>query len=80
MHMARPAQVLYGSFPEGVQDEGPKRYGAQGAHWIEVNENDLLADVLARSDYVVPGIPVFFVVVKGSDFQARLLSDEIPLL
>ena len=71
---------MYGGWPEGAQDEGPSRYGPRAAQWTPVEEGDSLKDILGRPDYIVPGIPVFFVLVKGSDFQSRFLADEVPLL
>ena len=73
-------QVMFGGWPEHVKNQGPSRYGPRAAHWIAIAETDSLAELLSRPDYVVPGVPVFFVVVKGSDFETRFLADEIPLL
>ncbi|KAI5072408.1 hypothetical protein GOP47_0012514, partial [Adiantum capillus-veneris] len=42
--------------------------------WIQVLEKSSLHDVLARKDHVIPGIPVFYVLSKGSDFYEEFLS------
>ncbi len=34
------------------------------------------AQILARQDYVVPGIPVFFVVPSGSVYKERFLNED----
>jgi hypothetical protein len=39
-------------------------------------QGQTLGEVLSRPDYVVPGIPVFFVVAKGSLFAERFLSED----
>ena len=39
-----------------------------------------LQEILQRSDLVIPGIPAFFVVAKGTDFRERFLSQEQALL
>ncbi|ERN12934.1 tetratricopeptide repeat protein 4 homolog isoform X3 [Amborella trichopoda] len=36
--------------------------------WIKVNEKKTLHDVIQQPDYVIPGIPVFYVVSKRSAF------------
>eukprot|EP00891_Asterochloris_glomerata_P002794 jgi/Astpho2/2794/gw1.00050.278.1_t len=53
----------------------PQRYGPKAARWVQVTEAELLGEVLSRSDYVIPGVPVFFVVATGSRFRERFLSD-----
>ncbi|KAL0051529.1 hypothetical protein WJX82_009385 [Trebouxia sp. C0006] len=84
-HAARPlpleqlTEVLYGGWPQDLQDAAPQRYGPKASKWCRVSEKLLLGEVLAKPDYVIPGIPVFFVVSKGSDYRKRFLSDEIPL-
>ena len=72
-------QVLYGGWPQDLQDAAPQRYGPKASKWCRVSEKLWLGEVLAKPDYVIPGIPVFFVVSKGSDYRERFLSDEIPL-
>ena len=39
----------------------------------------MLGEILSKPDCVIPGIPVFFVVSKGSEYRKRFLSDEVPL-
>lgn len=73
------AEALHGGWPE-ARDEGPKRYGPDAAGWVRVREGWALADALGRPDHVVPGIPVFFVLAKGTDFRERFLSEDMPLL
>lgn len=71
--------MLFGGFPDS-SEEGPSRYGPKAAGWVKVDEKWTLADALAREDHVVPGIPVFFVLSKGSDFRQRFLDNDMPLL
>ena len=73
-------QVLYGSWPETASHREPQRYGPKAARWVKVPDAELLGEVLSRPDYVVPGVPVFFVVATGTHFRERFLSDEVPLL
>ena len=72
-------KVLHGGWPE-VEEQGPARYGAKAAGWVRVNEKWTLADALGRPDHVVPGIPVFFVLAKGSPFRQQFLDNDVPLL
>ena len=74
------AQVLYGGWPDQAKEDGPERYGPRAAHWTAVDEFASLAAMLSKNDYVIPGVPVFFVLVRGSSFESKFLADEIPLL
>ncbi len=47
---------------------------------MPVEEGAKLGEVLRAPDYVVPGVPVFFVVAAGTAFRERFLADEAPLL
>jgi hypothetical protein len=44
-----------------------------------VKERWTLRDALSRPDHVVPGVPAFFVLAKGSDFRQRFLDGDLPL-
>lgn len=39
-----------------------------GTKWVKINERRTLHDILTSPDIIVPGIPVFFVVSKKSNF------------
>lgn len=72
-------QVLYGGWPQDLKDVAPQRYGPHASKWRKVDESKLLGELLSQPDYVIPGIPVFFIVSKRTDYRERFLSDEIPL-
>ncbi|PIN26245.1 hypothetical protein CDL12_00989 [Handroanthus impetiginosus] len=42
--------------------------------WVRVNEKRTLHDILKSPDFIVPGIPVFFIVSKRSDFYRDFKS------
>lgn len=63
-----------------MAEEGPRRYGPNTAGWVRVQEGWSLADVLARPDHIIPGVPAFFVLAKGTDFRQRFLEGDLPLL
>lgn len=74
-------QALHSGWPKGpAQEEGPRRYGPRAARWVPVQEHATLRDVLRTPDYVIPGVPVFFVVAAGTAFRERFLAGETPLL
>lgn len=73
-----PWQVYFGGWPD-VHEEGPQRYGPNAAGWVRVQEGWTLRDALARPDHIIPGIPAFFVLAKGTDFRQRFLEGDIPL-
>ena len=83
-HAARPldvdqlTEVLYGGWPaEVAADEGPQRYGKDRAGWVRVPEDSTLADTLNQPDYVVPGVPVFFVTAKGTAYREQFLQEAV---
>jgi tetratricopeptide (TPR) repeat protein len=69
-------EALFGGWPS-VSNEGPNRLEAG---WVKVNPKNTLGEVLSKTDYVVPGIPVFFVLAKSTPFRDNFLKGEIPLL
>lgn len=74
-----PRQVYHGGWPE-VAEEGPRRYGPKAAAWVRVQQGWTLRDALARPDHVIPGVPAFFVLAKGTEFRDRFLEGDMPLL
>ncbi|KAL6576238.1 hypothetical protein OROHE_000019 [Orobanche hederae] len=42
--------------------------------WVRVNQRRTLNDILKNPDFIVPGIPVFFVVSKRSGFYRDFKS------
>lgn len=84
-HAAKPlpldqlVEVLYGGWPQDLKDAAPQRYGPKASKWCIVKQASLLGEILSKPDYVIPGIPVFFVVSRGSEYRKRFLSDEVPL-
>jgi hypothetical protein len=59
------------SAPEPVM---PSRYGNKAAKWVKVNESNTLHEVLILPDFLIPGVPVFFVVAKGTEYKDRFLG------
>ncbi|KAK9806833.1 hypothetical protein WJX72_004164 [[Myrmecia] bisecta] len=73
-------EVLHGRWPEGVSEQGPARYGSAAAQWVSVSDQAArLSDVLRKPDYVVPGIPVFFLVAEGTAFRERFVTGEFTV-
>lgn len=52
-----------------LQKAGPK-----ASTMVEADANWTLGELLKRSDYVMPGVPVLFIVAKGGDFYDRAKS------
>ena len=70
-------QAMAGKWPEGVDRdaEGPKRYGPEAARWCRVDERQSLKDALLEPGHVVPGLPLFWVVAKGTEYRDRFLAN-----
>jgi hypothetical protein len=42
-----------------------------------VQEQLSLREVLLRDDHIIPGLPLFWVVAKGTDYRQRFLAEEL---
>ena len=73
-------EVRHGGWLERQREEGPQRYNPNTAGWVQVEERWTLGELLSRPEHATPGVPVFFLVVWGSEFAGRLLRDELPML
>ncbi|KAI3760216.1 hypothetical protein L1987_50607 [Smallanthus sonchifolius] len=62
------------SFPKGISSVGNNR-----SKWVKVNERRTLNAVLKEPNFVIPGIPVFFVVSKRSSFYKDFKSGNWSL-
>jgi hypothetical protein len=71
--------ALQGEWPEAAAAgaRGPARYGSAASHWVRVDEGASLRQVLTAADHVVPGVPLFWVVAAGTDYQRRFLAEEL---
>ncbi|KAI8468871.1 MAG: hypothetical protein J3K34DRAFT_454284 [Monoraphidium minutum] len=69
--------AMAGRWPEGADADaaGPSRYGPRAAQWERVDEGSSLREVLTRPGHVVPGVPLFWVLAKGTDFRQRFLEN-----
>ena len=43
-------------------------------HWVKVDMNCMLGEVLIHPNYVVPGIPMFYVVSKRSEYYSQFME------
>lgn len=68
--------AMQGKWPEGSV-KGPERYGEKAAKWRRVDESLTLGELLALDEYVVPGIPLFFAVARGTVYRDRFLEERL---
>ncbi|KAG5130117.1 hypothetical protein GLYMA_13G127800v4 [Glycine max] len=66
---------------EGVGDEEKDTVEDYKQHmgspkWIKVNERRTLHDVLKEPNFIIPGIPVFYVVSKRSSFYGKFKAGK----
>lgn len=64
------ADVLHRGWPEGLRASPPQRHGPKAARAVRVDERLTLGEVLSREDFVVPGIPAFFVLSRSNKGRA----------
>lgn len=62
--------VFHRGWPEGLKAVPPQRHGPRAAKAVKVDERKTLGEILSRGDFVVPGIPAFFVVSKSKKGRA----------
>lgn len=55
-----------------------QKYGPRTSAMVAVEEEWTFAQLLARPDHVMPGIPVLFVVAHGTAFHDRFLQSFDP--
>ncbi|GLC40844.1 hypothetical protein PLESTB_000016500 [Pleodorina starrii] len=70
-------QAMQGRWPQGLDDTadgGPQRYGSRAARMRRINPRSSLVGVLTAEDHVVAGLPLFFVVAKGTSYRERFLE------
>jgi hypothetical protein len=69
--------AIQGAWPEGVANQGPSRYGDKAAQWVRVDESSTLQQVMTGDDYVVPGVALFFVVAKDTQYREEFLEQKL---
>ncbi|PNH04314.1 Tetratricopeptide repeat protein 4 [Tetrabaena socialis] len=77
LNKAQLVQAMQGRWPQGVADArdlGPERYGSRAARMRRVDPRHSLRQVLAAEDHVVAGLPLFWVVAKGTPYRKRFLE------
>jgi hypothetical protein len=70
-------EAIQGHWPEGVSNQGPSRYGDKAARWVLVDESLTLQHVMSGEDYVVPGVALFFVVAKDTEYRREFLEQKL---
>ncbi|MQL81336.1 hypothetical protein Taro_013784 [Colocasia esculenta] len=55
---------------------GLSRPDSNSGKWVKVNEKKKLQDILRLHDYIIPGIPAFFVVSKHSTFYGEFKAGK----
>uniref|UniRef100_A0A2C9UNS7 Uncharacterized protein n=1 Tax=Manihot esculenta TaxID=3983 RepID=A0A2C9UNS7_MANES len=53
--------------------------GTGSSKWVEVNEKKTLHEVLKERNFVIPGIPVFYVVSRNSNFYRKFKAGKWAL-
>lgn len=68
------ATALQGSWPGGREWDPVRRYGPQAVRPVLVDPRKPLGDVLREEGHVIPGIPVFFVLARGTEYRDKFLE------
>ena len=68
------AQALMGKWPQGKDADEVKRYGDKAVQAVRVNPKHSIRETCLRMGHVVPGIPTFFVVAKGTPYRDKFLE------
>ena len=72
--MEELATALRGSWPEGHEAKEIQRYGAEAVQAVLVKESETLGEVLRAPRHVIPGIPTFVVLAKGTPYRDQFLQ------
>jgi len=71
---AELAQAFTDGWPEGGEFEEVKRYGKEAVRPVQVDVDKALGATLREAGHVIPGVPMFFVLAKGSEYRDRFLQ------
>ncbi|MEW5307249.1 MAG: hypothetical protein WDW36_009657 [Sanguina aurantia] len=72
--------AMQGKWPEeGYADTALTRFGEGASTWQQVPESCTLHEVLTRPDHIIPGIPLFFVLAKGTAYRTKFLESTSAL-
>lgn len=66
--------VLEGKYQGDPETHEPKLYGDKAAYFARVETDSSLGEILAEEDFIIPGIPTFFIVAKGTNYHQRFLE------
>lgn len=70
--------VQRSTVPSGVSGDddefAPEKYGDRAARWKQLDPGMTLQQVLSSPDYVIPGVPLFFVLAKGTPYYKRFIK------
>ena len=67
---------VQGRYPPGYNSESgkPKRYGNKAARWKALDEKLTLRQLLLVEDFIIPGVPVLFVLSRGTDYERAFVE------
>ena len=67
-------QVLRQGWPEGMTADPPHRHGCHAARWVHVSEESCIGDIISAEDFVVTGVPTFYIVPGRTPYLKRFLA------
>lgn len=66
--------VLEGRYRGDPELHSPDMYGDNAAYFVEVKEDLSIHEILSEANCIIPGVPTFFIVAKGSKYHQRFLE------
>ena len=74
MYQSEVLDMLMGRYQGDPDLHMPKVYGDKRAYFVRLSEHQTIGDILGTDDYIVPGVPTFFIVARGSNYHVRFLE------
>ncbi|KAG6724526.1 hypothetical protein I3842_03G261700 [Carya illinoinensis] len=73
---ASHVESINGEEKDAIEDSNHEISAGNGSKWVRVNEKRTLHDVLKEPNFIIPGIPVFYVVSKSSRFYKEFKAGK----
>ncbi|KAB1208650.1 hypothetical protein CJ030_MR5G017078 [Morella rubra] len=65
-----------GEEKDAAEDSDSRLFAGEGPKWVKVSEKRTLHDVLKEPNFIIPEIPVFYIVSKSSSFYEKFKAGQ----
>lgn len=66
--------VMMGRYRGDAEKHAPQVYGENAAYFVLIDERKRMQEIFCEDDCIVPGVPTFFIVAKGTNYHQQFLE------